>query len=59
MASPPPTGSNMFPGAPRFGKASQRHDAVGVSDDPPGETYWKVFNGIRLTGMPSYKRRDV
>jgi len=28
---------------------------VGVSDDPPGETYWKVANGIRLTGMPSYK----
>ncbi len=25
-----------------------------VTDDPPGETYWKVFNGIRLTGMPSY-----
>jgi mono/diheme cytochrome c family protein len=26
-----------------------------VSDDPPGETYWKVANGIRLSGMPSYK----
>ena len=26
-----------------------------MSDDPPGETYWKVANGIRLTGMPSYK----
>jgi thiosulfate dehydrogenase len=26
-----------------------------VSDDPVGETYWKVANGIRLTGMPSYK----
>ncbi len=24
----------------------------GVTDDPPGETYWKVANGIRLTGMP-------
>jgi mono/diheme cytochrome c family protein len=33
-----------------------RHGSVvGVSDDPPGETYWKVANGIRLTGMPSYK----
>jgi thiosulfate dehydrogenase len=29
---------------------------VGVSDDPPGETYWKVENGIRLTGMPSYNK---
>jgi mono/diheme cytochrome c family protein len=28
---------------------------MGVTDDPPGETYWKVANGIRLTGMPSYK----
>lgn len=28
---------------------------VGVSDDPPGETYWKVANGIRLSGMPAYK----
>jgi len=26
-----------------------------VSDDEPGETYWKVANGIRLTGMPAYK----
>ena len=27
---------------------------TGVTDDPPGETYWKVANGIRLTGMPSF-----
>ena len=26
----------------------------GVTDDPVGETYWKVANGIRLTGMPSF-----
>ena len=26
----------------------------GVTDDEPGETYWKVSNGIRLTGMPGY-----
>jgi len=25
-----------------------------VTDDPPGETYWKVANGIRLSGMPSF-----
>lgn len=29
----------------------------GVTDDPPGETFWKVANGIRLTGMPSFKGR--
>ena len=26
----------------------------GVTDDPAGVTYWKVANGIRLTGMPGY-----
>jgi hypothetical protein len=26
----------------------------GVTDDPVGETHWKVSNGIRLTGMPAY-----
>ncbi len=25
-----------------------------MTDDPAGETYWKVANGIRLTGMPGY-----
>jgi thiosulfate dehydrogenase len=25
-----------------------------VNDDPVGETYWKVSNGIRLTGMPGF-----
>jgi mono/diheme cytochrome c family protein len=29
---------------------------MGVTDDPPGETYWKVANGIRLTGMPSFEK---
>ena len=28
----------------------------GVTDDPAGETYWKVANGIRLTGMPAYSK---
>jgi len=27
-----------------------------VTDDEPGETYWKVANGIRLTGMPAFKQ---
>jgi thiosulfate dehydrogenase len=26
----------------------------GVTDDSAGETYFKVANGIRLTGMPAY-----
>lgn len=30
-------------------------DGKGVTDDPAGESYWKVANGIRLTGMPGFK----
>uniref|UniRef100_Q02BX0 Cytochrome c domain-containing protein n=1 Tax=Solibacter usitatus (strain Ellin6076) TaxID=234267 RepID=Q02BX0_SOLUE len=26
----------------------------GVTDDPPGHTWWIVRNGIRLTGMPGF-----
>jgi mono/diheme cytochrome c family protein len=26
-----------------------------VTDDPVGETYWKIKNGIRMTAMPSFK----
>ncbi len=29
----------------------------GVTDDEPGETYWKVANGIRLTGMPGFNEQ--
>ncbi len=29
----------------------------GVTDDEPGETYWKVANGIRLTGMPGFNQQ--
>ncbi len=49
------TGDNMFPDAPQLWESHHNGTVVGVSDDPPGETYWKVYNGIRLTGMPSYK----
>lgn len=28
----------------------------GVEDDPPGETFWKIKHGIRLTGMPAFTR---
>jgi mono/diheme cytochrome c family protein len=30
-------------------------EGKGVTDDPPSETHWVVTNGIRLTGMPSFK----
>jgi mono/diheme cytochrome c family protein len=29
----------------------------GVTDDPPAESYWKAANGIRLSGMPSFKNQ--
>ena len=45
----------MYPVAPQLWKKHPRGNVVGVSDDEPGETYWKVKNGIRLTGMPSYE----
>jgi len=37
-----------------FPKPPKLLEGKGVSDDPSGETYWKVANGIRLTGMPGF-----
>ena len=48
-------GKWMYPSAPQLWKKHARGRVVGVSDDEPGETYWKVKNGIRLTGMPAYR----
>ncbi len=52
---PSSLGSSMYPKAPQLWAKHKSSSVVGVSDDPPGETYWKVANGIRLTGMPSFK----
>lgn len=49
-------GRHMFPAAPPLLEKHHNGDVVGVSDDPPGETYWKIANGIRLTGMPAYDK---
>ncbi len=48
-------GSEMFPEAPQLLEKHHNSSVVGVSDDPPGETYWKIYNGIRLSGMPSFR----
>ncbi len=45
-----PAAEGMFPRPPRLLPPGK-----GVTDDPVGETYWKVKNGIRLTGMPSFE----
>jgi thiosulfate dehydrogenase len=37
-----------------FPKPPELFKRKGVTDDPVGETYWKVANGIRLTGMPGF-----
>ncbi len=39
----------MYPRPPKL------LEGKGVTDDPPGESYWKVANGIRLTGMPGFR----
>jgi mono/diheme cytochrome c family protein len=48
-------GAHMYPKAPPLWEKHHEGDVVGVSDDVAGETYWKVDNGIRLTGMPAFK----
>jgi hypothetical protein len=55
-SKPSSFGEHMFPDAPPLWQKHSNSDVVGVSDDPPGETYWKVKNGIRLSGMPSYQK---
>jgi len=57
-SKPSSFGAHMFPDAPQLWEM-HRHGAetlMGVTDDPPGETYWKVANGIRLTGMPAFNQ---
>jgi len=39
----------MFPAPPELFKGT------GVTDDEEWESYWKVENGIRLSGMPGFK----
>jgi hypothetical protein len=47
----PPTeiSKGMFPPPPQL---FEKEDMV--TDDPEGVTYWKVTNGIRLSGMPGF-----
>ncbi len=40
----------QFPPPPQLFEPDQM-----VTDDPPGETFWKIQNGIRLTGMPGFR----
>lgn len=49
--SPVDYATTMFP------KPPQLFVGKGVTDDPASETYWKAANGIRLSGMPSFKAK--
>lgn len=40
----------MFPKPPKL------MEGKGVTDDEPGETFWKVSGGIRMTGMPGFEK---
>lgn len=42
--------TGMYPRPP------QLFQGKGVTNDEPGETYWKVANGFRLTGMPGFSK---
>ena len=44
-----PMAAGMYPSPPLLLQKGK-----GVTDDPVGMTYWKVTNGIRLTGMPAF-----
>jgi mono/diheme cytochrome c family protein len=49
-----PYGKWMYPAAPQLWNKHGKSAVVGVSDDEPGITFWKIKNGIRLTGMPAF-----
>jgi thiosulfate dehydrogenase len=51
LQAPPAASQGMFPHAPQLFTAKET-----VTDDPVGVTYWKVKNGIRLTGMPGFQK---
>lgn len=42
----------MFPRPPQLLQGKDM-----VTDDPAGETFWKIQNGIRLSGMPAFSGR--
>lgn len=43
--------NGMFPPPPQLFSPDEM-----VTDDPVGSTYWKVDNGVRMTGMPAFNK---
>src|ERR1039458_9670297 len=50
MAPKTAIATGMYPAPPLL------LEGKGVTDDPPGESYWKIFNGLRLTGMAGFSK---
>jgi mono/diheme cytochrome c family protein len=50
-----PFAAHMLPSAPQLWEPRPKSDVVGVSNVPPAESYWKIANGVRMSGMPAYK----
>jgi mono/diheme cytochrome c family protein len=48
QGEPSPVARGQYPAPPQLPKH-------GVENDPEGWTFWKIQNGIRWTGMPSWK----
>jgi thiosulfate dehydrogenase len=48
LAPRTPIAAGMHPRPPKL------FEGKGVTDDPPGVSYWKITNGIRLSGMPGF-----
>jgi thiosulfate dehydrogenase len=50
-----PQQTSTFPAPKMYPEPPQLFTPDGyVTDDPVGVTYWKIKNGIRMTGMPSF-----
>ncbi len=49
-SKPTDIAAGMFPTPPQLFDPKEM-----VTDDPEGVTFWKVTNGIRLSGMPGFK----
>jgi thiosulfate dehydrogenase len=52
---PSTVAASMYPTPPELWHKQTGSDAVGVSNKSSGTIYWKVANGIRLSGMPAYQ----
>jgi thiosulfate dehydrogenase len=50
-----PDHAKTFMAEGMYPRPPQLFRGMGVTDDEPWETYWKVEGGIRMTGMPGFR----